>query len=186
MEFGHYARECPNESNKKLNCILCGKENHDAFSCTEKLCFKCNKVGHKANMCFEKDIAKCNKCQMTGHKESRCLKVWTGNYPSKTMNQYARCMECNLKGHFKCTSERDSLKINLVYSMKGDLDEFSEDEIEQYGADSSFDYIDIDELRKKSGITIGTGKENGKKPKSKKKVIDNTNVYMEVPNSGSE
>lgn len=39
------------------------------------------------------------------------------------------------------------MKINLFYSMKGDLDEFSEDEIELYG-DSSFDYVDITDLKK--------------------------------------
>lgn len=82
------------------------------------------------------------------------------------MNAYARCVECGHKGHFKCTSEKDSLKINLIYQMKGDLDEFSEDELDLYG-DASFDYVDITEM----------------KGNTKKKVIDNTNVYMEVPHS---
>jgi hypothetical protein len=30
---------------------LCGKDTHDSFSCTEKICFKCNKVGHLAINC---------------------------------------------------------------------------------------------------------------------------------------
>lgn len=53
--------------------------------------------------------------------------------------------------------------------MKGDLDEFSEEELDFYG-DASFDYSDVTMLKKDL---------KGKK----KKVIDNTNVYMEVPYS---
>ena len=92
-EYGHFARECPNET-KRLSCILCGKDTHDSFTCTEKLCFKCNKVGHKANQCLEANIVKCNKCLMTGHKESRCLKICTGNYSLSTMKRFARCIQC--------------------------------------------------------------------------------------------
>ena len=44
-QFGHMARECPNET-KRMACILCGKDTHESFDCTEKMCFKCNKVGH--------------------------------------------------------------------------------------------------------------------------------------------
>ena len=44
-QFGHLAKECPNDT-KKLTCILCGKDDHESFDCTEKMCFKCNKVGH--------------------------------------------------------------------------------------------------------------------------------------------
>jgi hypothetical protein len=65
-EFGHFARECPNER-KGLNCILCGKDTHDSFDCNEKLCFKCNKVGHKANECKETDVVKCLLCGQIGH-----------------------------------------------------------------------------------------------------------------------
>ena len=60
-EFGHMARECPNE-HKRLSCILCGKDTHDSFDCTEKLCFKCNKAGHIASECTEKNIVKCILC----------------------------------------------------------------------------------------------------------------------------
>ncbi len=48
MEYGHMARECSNRT-KRPNCILCGKDTHDSFSCTEKSCFKCNKIGHLAS-----------------------------------------------------------------------------------------------------------------------------------------
>ena len=44
-EFGHLAKECPNET-KKPACILCTKDTHDSFNCTEKMCFRCNGVGH--------------------------------------------------------------------------------------------------------------------------------------------
>jgi hypothetical protein len=74
-EFGHFARECPNER-KGMNCILCGKDTHDSFDCNEKLCFKCNKVGHKANECKETDVVKCLLCGQIGHLQARCLKVW--------------------------------------------------------------------------------------------------------------
>ncbi len=76
-ESGHWARECPNET-KRAACILCGKDTHDSFSCTEKICFKCNKVGHLAINCMETNIIKCNRCGLNGHKEIRCLKVWRG------------------------------------------------------------------------------------------------------------
>ena len=74
-EFGHIARECPNERSR-LNCILCGKDTHDSFECNEKLCFKCNKVGHKASECKETDVVKCLVCGQIGHQQNRCLKVW--------------------------------------------------------------------------------------------------------------
>lgn len=75
--MGHFARDCPNDR-EGHKCILCGKNTHDSFSCTEKLCFKCNKVGHIAAQCTEKNIVKCNKCEMLGHNGARCLKVWNG------------------------------------------------------------------------------------------------------------
>jgi len=40
-EFGHMARACPN-GQVRLNCILCGQDNHESYDCTAKLCFKCN------------------------------------------------------------------------------------------------------------------------------------------------
>ena len=54
-QFGHFGKDCPNER-LRLNCILCGKDTHDSFECSEKLCFKCNQVGHKASECVSKDI----------------------------------------------------------------------------------------------------------------------------------
>ena len=123
-EFGHIARECPNERSR-LNCILCGKDTHDSFECDEKLCFKCNKVGHKANECKETDIVKCNQCGQIGHLQIRCLKVWNPNQDSKkdqkesryskNHNSYKRCIQCGKIGHFKCTSERRSRKVNLTF-----------------------------------------------------------------------
>lgn len=65
-EFGHMARECPNE-HKRLSCILCGKDTHDSFDCHEKLCFKCNKAGHIASECTEKNVTKCILCNQVGH-----------------------------------------------------------------------------------------------------------------------
>lgn len=58
-QFGHIGRDCPNER-QRLNCILCGKDTHESFDCTEKLCFKCNKVGHKASECGQKNIDMCH------------------------------------------------------------------------------------------------------------------------------
>ena len=60
-EFGHMARECPNERSRP-NCILCGKDTHDSFDCDAKLCFKCNQVGHKANECTKTNVMKCMAC----------------------------------------------------------------------------------------------------------------------------
>jgi hypothetical protein len=75
-QFGHFARECPNER-KLMNCILCGKDTHDSFECSEKLCFKCNKVGHKATECDAKNVDTCVNCNMVGHNQARCLKIWS-------------------------------------------------------------------------------------------------------------
>ena len=67
-EFGHMARECPNDRTR-LNCILCGKDTHDSFECTEKLCFKCNRLGHKASDCKEKNVIRCMACGQVGHEQ---------------------------------------------------------------------------------------------------------------------
>ena len=133
------ARECPNERSR-LNCILCGKDNHDSFECSEKLCFKCNKVGHKANECKETEIVKCLQCGQIGHLQIRCLKVWNQSNVqydtrkgdekskasrfSKNHNNFKRCIECGENGHFKCTSERKSRKVNLTFKVADNLDEF--------------------------------------------------------------
>jgi hypothetical protein len=60
-EYGHYARECPNEQ-KRDNCILCGMNTHDSFSCVTKLCFRCNNGGHNARDCKEQNISICPLC----------------------------------------------------------------------------------------------------------------------------
>jgi Zinc knuckle len=123
-ESGHWARGCPNET-KRAACILCGKDTHDSFSCTEKICFKCNKVGHLAINCIETNIIKCNRCGLNGHKELRCLKVWRGGPEySQTQLNFLRCIECGKQGHLKCTKEKMSAKIPIDTKVREDLDEF--------------------------------------------------------------
>ena len=122
-ESGHWARECPNET-KRAACILCGKDTHDSFTCTEKICFKCNKVGHLAINCQETYIIKCNRCGLNGHKEIRCLKVWRGNEYTQSQMQFLKCVECGKPGHIKCTKERESNKIMVDVQVKDDLEEF--------------------------------------------------------------
>ncbi len=123
-ESGHWARDCPNET-KRAACILCGKDTHDSFSCTEKICFKCNKVGHLAFNCIETNIIKCNRCGLNGHKELRCLKMWRGGVEyTQTQMNFLRCIECGKPGHIKCTKEKYSAKIPIDAKVKDDLDEF--------------------------------------------------------------
>lgn len=133
-QFGHMARDCPNERSR-LNCILCGKDTHDSFECTEKLCFKCNKVGHKASECDQTQVDLCAQCGMAGHTQQRCLKVWHLHTDSR--GEQARfgakvaplmwCMECGCSGHFKCTSHKRSGKVKIQFRMKVGLveEEFS-------------------------------------------------------------
>ena len=123
-ESGHWARECPNET-KRAACILCGKDTHDSFSCTEKTCFKCNKVGHLAINCTETNVIKCNRCGLNGHKEQRCLKIWNGgpNYSDQHL-KLIRCIECGKAGHVKCTKEKASNKIPIDTVVRDDLEEF--------------------------------------------------------------
>lgn len=90
--YGHWASVCPNDT-KRDNCILCGNDSHDSFSCDTKLCFRCNKGGHSARDCKEKNIIICTCCEQAGHRENRCLKKWTGNYAETELGQ-ARCCQC--------------------------------------------------------------------------------------------
>jgi hypothetical protein len=90
-QFGHSSKECPNDT-KRLTCILCGKDDHESFDCTEKMCFKCNKVGHQARDCTETNIIRCQKCNHVGHREARCLKVWTK--PTQNKMKFFTCIEC--------------------------------------------------------------------------------------------
>lgn len=122
-ENGHWARECPNET-KRAACILCGKDTHDSFSCTEKICFKCNKVGHLAINCMETNVIKCNRCGLNGHKEMRCLKIWRGHEHNETQLKLLRCIECGKAGHLKCTKEKVSSSIPIDTIVKDDLNEF--------------------------------------------------------------
>jgi len=141
-EFGHMSRECPNEwRSAKLNCILCGKDGHDSFDCNEKLCFKCNEIGHKASECRTNDIVKCGKCHNVGHRENRCLKVWQAQ-SSSTAKSLRRCVECGKNGHFKCTSERRSTRVELKFKVKDNLDEFF---IKESANDEDLYWEDLDQ-----------------------------------------
>lgn len=108
---------------KRAACILCGKDTHDSFTCTEKICFKCNKAGHLAINCMETNIIKCNRCGLNGHKEVRCLKIWRG-IDSDSQLKHVRCIECGKPGHLKCTKESESRKIPIDTIVKDDLNEF--------------------------------------------------------------
>ena len=148
-ESGHWARECPNET-KRAACILCGKDTHDSFTCSEKICFKCNKAGHMAINCQETHVIKCNRCGLNGHKEIRCLKIWKSDF-TETQLKLLRCMECGKTGHLKCTKEKVSVSIPIDTYVRDDLEEFisskhqvhyEDEEDSSDGAHFSFDYIE--------------------------------------------
>ena len=40
------------------------------------------------------------------------------------MNQCKRCIECGSWGHFKCTTEQQSLRVKLTFCVENNLDEF--------------------------------------------------------------
>ena len=123
--------DCPNDR-KRLNCILCGKDTHDSFECTEKLCFRCNKVGHKANECESEDIVKCNQCGITGHTQTRCLKIWhvqtdgSGQQIRFAAKQQhlMRCVECGKQGHLKCTSFKRSSRAKIDFKIRNNIESF--------------------------------------------------------------
>lgn len=136
--------DCPNEVRKRLNCILCGQDDHLSFDCTQTLCFKCNKRGHQAKDCREQNIVKCFKCGHVGHKDYRCLKQATTLLDSHL--KHMRCMECNKYGHVKCTKEAESLQIKISARVKNDLDEFVSEKFKEAFSDSSsannaFEYV---------------------------------------------
>ena len=63
----------------------------------------------------------------------RCLKVWENTQEKDSIDRYAkngkhdqfkRCIECGRNGHFKCTKENKSKKINLTFKVQENLDEF--------------------------------------------------------------
>ena len=43
---------------------------------------------------------------------------------SKPHANYKRCMQCGELGHFKCTQEKKSNKVNLTFNVADNLDEF--------------------------------------------------------------
>jgi len=139
MQFGHMAKDCPNDT-KMLSCILCGKDTHDSFECTEKMCFKCNKVGHQIRECKEKNVMTCNKCGYPGHREIRCLKDWKP--PTDSKMKYFRCMECGKFGHVKCTTQDRSKEITVDSKAMNDLTEFISHHIRGEEIDP-FNYVDL-------------------------------------------
>jgi hypothetical protein len=51
------------------------------------------------------------------------LKVWQASTSSQA-KQMRRCVECGKNGHFKCTSERRSSRVELKFKVRDNLDEF--------------------------------------------------------------
>jgi cellular nucleic acid-binding protein len=105
--FGHFARDCPNER-QKMNCNICGQDTHKSFECDQRMCFRCNKVGHKVYECKETNTSRCERCGNVGHSGDRCLKVWqkrdkTTRY-TQVEKEFMRCVQCGESGHFKCTT----------------------------------------------------------------------------------
>jgi len=155
-QFGHMAKECPNET-KKPACILCGKDTHDSYECTEKMCFKCNQVGHEARNCSMKNIVTCQKCGSVGHKAERCLKVWTP--PTAAQLRLMRCIECGKHGHIKCTTEKESITIKISSTVLENLNEFVEQKFQEAensdgnydkaGDVDAFDYVKKGKKKKK-------------------------------------
>jgi hypothetical protein len=124
-EPGHLARECPNQKKGEL-CLLCGKTGHNSFDCHEKLCFKCNKSGHEIRDCQAEAVDKCGKCDMLGHKEARCLKIWNNDKQGDTYLKYARCIECGKYGHLKCTREKESDRMEIEFRAPTNFDDFQD------------------------------------------------------------
>lgn len=93
-------------------------------------------------------------------------------------------MECGERGHFKCTSEKESQKIKINTHVFDDLDEFFRTDKKTHKGEEdddirmSFDYIEDIPDRKHD-------KNNSKRDKStSKKLIENTNVL--IPGSDSD
>jgi hypothetical protein len=143
-QIGHKAQDCPNDT-KQASCILCGKDTHDSFDCTEKICFKCNKRGHEARNCTEQNIIKCSKCGHIGHTADRCLKIFTAR--EKESFEGLRCIECGQFGHIKCTDEQESWRIKISARVLNDLNEFINQKFTEAEASDSetevdaFDYV---------------------------------------------
>ena len=64
-ESGHWARDCPNET-KRAACILCGKDTHDSFSCTEKICSEMGITREAQDEFAIKSYNKARKAQESG------------------------------------------------------------------------------------------------------------------------
>ena len=170
------AKECPNET-KKLTCILCGSDKHESFDCTEKMCFKCNKVGHQARDCTETNIIRCQKCNHIGHREARCLKVWTK--PKQNQMKFLKCIECGKFGHIKCSKESKSAQIKIDSKVMNDLNEFILDQFRD-AALSESDNEDDEKRNSKHSSKVSARedvdafdyvKDNQKKKKKKSKKL---------------
>ena len=105
------------------------------------------------------------------------------DFSTDKKGRFMRCIECDGEGHFKCSTENQSIKVKLNFTVQNDIDEFlkksSRLRLRTPGSSLSSSPEPVDKKSKKRDKKL-------KHKKKKKKVRRLSNSNIVIPTSDSD